>query len=195
MNGSEVSDQSSLLSISNKSRKKEEEVPELRLSFQKPLRVLTGNSIPDRRLHRGTFCWTKLSDKCFINSVTELDFKQEEPLMSPLLTCRNHFLWLSHLTHKRTDRRSDPWPSRLIVMQFHLLTGKMRLEGVSKQSPQSFWFLIICAQKKKKRAVMSKHCNLHKLASDPSLPLSVQWLAQRKHTRGGDIYISDNWSR
>lgn len=148
MNGCEVFDLRSLLSISDKSGKNEEEVPELRLSFQKPPRVLTGNSIPDRRLHRGTFCWTKLSDKRFINSVTDLDFKQEGTTLVTSDTCRNHFLWLSRLTHKRINRRSDPRPSRLDVKQFHLLTGKMRLQGVGKQSPESFWFLIICAQKK-----------------------------------------------
>lgn len=63
----------------------------------------------------------------------------------------------------------------------------MTIQGGSKQSSKSLWFLIICAQKKE-RAVMSKYYNLHKLASNPSLALSVQWLAQRKQPRG-DIYF------
>lgn len=81
-----------------KAMKKRRELPKLRLSFQKPLTVVTGNQIPDMRLHSGPFCWTKLADNRFINSVTELYFKQEGPLALPSVTCRNHSIWLIRLT-------------------------------------------------------------------------------------------------
>lgn len=63
----------------------------------------------------------------------------------------------------------------------------MRIQEGREQSSKSLWFLYV---HKKRWAVMSKHYNLHKAARNPSLLLSVQWLAQCKQPAAGYIFLT-----
>lgn len=133
-----------------KSYEKRRELPKLRLSFQKPLTVATGNQIPDMRLHSGPFCWTKLADNRFINSVTELYFKQEGPLVLPSVTCRNHFIWLIRVTG---EAHGLMWRSSAIIPHCQAVSFRNTHNEDSGRERTILQILMIFirAQKKKKK--------------------------------------------